>query len=228
MLDKAKKSYYTVSMSELSQFDPQTKTLTKRARRQASTENLLAAALAMFVSGGYQHTTVERIADQVGLTKGSVYFYFGSKSALLLKLLDRVEAIVADAMTARVAAAGPRARDQLVAFVHGQAMLGVEHWEHVLLLILMSLEFHDRGDAIEARLCQIYARLYATVEDIITRGKIEGVFRPDGSTREQAAIVMAGHDGTFLEWHRRGRDLDGGAMVRALRRTILGGLVASA
>lgn len=205
----------------------QTRITTKRARRQASTENLLAAALAMFVSGGYQHTTVERIAEQVGLTKGSVYFYFGSKSALLLQLLDRVEAIVADAMTARVAAAGPRARDQLVAFIHGQAMLGIKHWEHVLLLILMSLEFHDRGDAIEARLRQVYARLYVTVEDIIARGKVQGVFRPDGSTREQAAIVMAGHDGTFLEWYRRGRDLNGGALVRALRHTVLGGLMAS-
>jgi len=99
VLDGAQLSYYTVSMLDSIRLDPQTKTATKRARRQASTENLLAAALAMFVADGYQHTTVERIAERVGLTKGSVYFYFGSKSALLLQLLDRIEAIVADAIS---------------------------------------------------------------------------------------------------------------------------------
>lgn len=209
---------------------------TKAAQREASTEALLAAALALFVSRGYQHTSVEQIAARAGLTKGSVYFYFRSKSALLMALLDRVEDVVADAMQTRVSGAGAAsatgaaggggadARGKLVAFLHGQAMLGVEKWEHVLLLILMSLEYHGRGDEIEARLKAIYTRLYDTVEGIIGLGKSNGEFRADVATREQAAIVIAAHDGTFLEWYRRRAELDGTELVRALRVAMIGAL----
>ena len=200
---------------------------TKRAQRATSTERLLAAALNDFVRHGYHHTTVEAIALSAGLSKGTIYFYFGKKSALLLRLLDRVEAVVVDEMEARIAAAGPSAPDMLVAFVHGQAMLGVERWEYVLLLILMSLEFRGAGGEIEARITGIYARLYGAVEAIIEEGKAAAVFRTDLRTREQAATVMAGHDGTFLEWYRRGRSLDGAALVRALRAATLGGLRAA-
>lgn len=210
---------------------------TKAAQREASTEALLAASLALFVSQGYQHTSVEQIAARAGLTKGSVYFYFRNKSALLMQLLDRVEEIVVQAMEKRVEDAGSgaasgagsgvasgTARDKLVAFLHGQAVLGVERWEYVLLLILMSLEFHGRVDEIEARVKAIYRRLYAAVEGIIEQGKSTGEFRADVASREQAAIVVAAHDGTFLEWYRRRAELDGPELVKALRIAMIGAL----
>ncbi len=197
------------------------KPATKSAQRAASVENLLGAALALFVSQGYRHTTVEQIAEAAGLTKGSVYFYFKSKDGLLHALLDGVEEIVVDHMVRRVSDAGPDAAAKIVAFVHGQATLGVTQAEHVLLLVLMSLEFGGQGEAIEARTRAIYDRLYRTLEDLIDFGKSRGEFRTDIRTREQAAIVMAGHDGTFLEWYRRSEDFNGEELVRALRTSTL-------
>lgn len=197
---------------------------TKREQREASVENILAAALALFVSQGYRHATVEQIAASAALTKGAVYFYFRNKSALLLALLDRAEKIVVDDMLDRVAAADKDPESRMVAFIHGQARLGVERAELVLLLVLMSLEFRGVGDAVETRVTKIYGRLYDTVESILREGRRSGVFRTDTGVAEQAAIVMAGHDGTFLEWYRRQRDLDGAALVRALRISMLGGL----
>ena len=81
---------------------PVTRPATKQAQREASVDNLLGAALRLFVSQGFRHTTVENIADEAGLTKGSVYFYFDTKAALLVRLLDRVEAVVVGEMEARV------------------------------------------------------------------------------------------------------------------------------
>ena len=197
---------------------------TKKARRAASTEKLLAAALRLFVSQGYRHTTVDEIAEASGLTKGAVYFYFRSKENVLMTLLDRVEAVVVEPMAARVAAAGPSARDKFVAFIHGQARLGVEGPDEVLLLVLMSLEFAGAGGPIEARLRAIYDRMYQTVEAIIVLGRRRGEFRNDLRPREQAAIVMGAHDGTFLEWYRRRNAFNGRGLTRALRVTLLQGL----
>jgi AcrR family transcriptional regulator len=197
---------------------------TKKAQRAASTEKLLTAALRLFVSQGYRHTTVDEIADAGGLTKGAVYFYFRSKDNVLMSLLDRVEAVVVEPMTARVAEAGPSAREKFVAFIHGQAQLGVDRADEVLLLVLMSLEFAGRGGAIETRLRAVYERMYDTVEDIIALGRKRGEFRSDLRLREQAAIIMGAHDGTFLEWYRRRSAFNGRGLTRALRVTLLQGL----
>ncbi len=198
---------------------------TKKAQREASVEGLLAAARALFVSQGYRHTTVDAIAEAAHLTKGAVYFYFRNKEALLSALLDRVETIVLGGMNERIAAAGPGAAPRLAAFMHGQARLGVESPEDVLLLILMSLEFAGTGGPVEARIRAIYDRLYKAIEGVIALGKRRGEIRRDIRTREQAAIIMALHDGTFLEWYRRRQALGGPELVRALRTTMLSGLL---
>jgi len=198
---------------------------TKKAQREASVEGLLTAARSLFVSQGYKHTTVDEIAEAARLTKGAVYFYFRNKEALLSALLDRVETAVLGGMPERIAAAGPGATRRLVAFMHGQARLGVESPEDVLLLILMSLEFAGTGGPIEARIRAIYDRLYKAIEGIIALGKRRNEFRGDIRTREQAAIVMALHDGTFLEWYRRRQALGGAELVRALRTSMLAGLL---
>ncbi len=198
---------------------------TKKAQREASVEGLLMAARALFVSQGYRHTTVDAIAEAAHLTKGAVYFYFRNKEALLSALLDRVETIVLGGMNERIAGEGAAAR--LAAFMHGQARLGVESPEDVLLLILMSLEFAGTGGPVEARIRAIYDRLYKAIEAIIALGKRRGEFRHDVRTREQAAIIMALRDGTFLEWYRRRQALGGPELVRALRTTMLAGLLKS-
>ena len=196
----------------------------KKQQRQASVEGLLRAALHLFVSRGYRSTNLERIAGAAKLSKGSVYFYFGSKEAVLLELLDRVQAIVVDEALAAARQAGPGAADRIVAFLHHQAQLGVTHRDEVLLLILMSLEFGGRRGKVRALTEGIYRKLYAFVEKLVREGVAAGELRGDLSARELASIIMANHDGTFLEWYRRSGSLRGPALVRALREVVLYGV----
>ena len=197
---------------------------TKPARRLASTSRLLDSALHLFVSRGYRSSNLEQIAAAARLSKGAVYFYFGSKEAVLIELLKRVQAIVVDEALRAAGAAGPRTADRLVAFLHHQAKLGVTHRDEILLLILMSLEFGGRRGAAGRFIGRIYRRLYVFVERIIKEGVARGEVRADLSPRELASIVMAIHDGTFLEWHRRPGALRGPALVRALREVVLSGV----
>ena len=57
---------------------------------------LIACAQKLFYSKGYQSTSVRDIVDAVGVAKGTFYYYFCSKQAIL-------EALVADLSAARVA-----------------------------------------------------------------------------------------------------------------------------
>lgn len=196
----------------------------KAQARRASTHRLLDSALHLFVSKGYRSTNLEQIAGAAKLSKGAVFFYFGSKEAVLLELLKRVQAIVVDEALETASQAGPGASDQIVAFLHHQAKLGVTHRDEVLLLILMSLEFGGHEGAVSRETRKIYRRLYAFVEKIIRKGRASGELRSDLSPRELASIIMANHDGTFLEWYRRSGSLKGTALVRALREVVLSGV----
>lgn len=198
---------------------------TNAEQRQHSVEKLLGAALRLFVSRGYGATTLERIAAAARLTKGAVYFYFGSKEKILLELLKRVEPIVVDEVIEVTERAGPSAVDGMVAFVNNQAKLGIARRNEVLLLILMSLEFGGGRGAASKAIARIYRRLHRHVESLIRRGQKSGELRNNVPVRELAAIVMANHDGAFLEWHRRDEVLQGANLVRALRSILLYGLV---
>lgn len=196
----------------------------KQEQRRASIQRLLDSALHLFVSKGYRSTNLEQIAGDAKLSKGAVYFYFGSKEAVLLELLKRVQAIAVDEALETAKKAGPKASDQIVAFLHHQAKLGVTHRDEVLLLILMSLEFGGGDGAVSGVIRRIYQHLYAFVEKLIRAGRASGELRTDLSPRELASIIMANHDGTFLEWYRRSGSLKGTALVRALREVVLSGV----
>jgi AcrR family transcriptional regulator len=189
---------------------------TQQQQREASIEALLKAALGLFVSRGYERTTVDDIAERAGLSKGSVYFYFESKEGLLYALFDQIEQVVIARMLENLAAAGPAANAKIAAFINGQAELGILDPDRVLLLILVSLEFHGKGGRIEERARQIYQHMYEALEEVVAAGRENGEFRNDLPVKEQVAII--------LEWHRRRTEFDGGKLVRALRTATLAGL----
>ena len=51
---------------------------------------ILASALSLFAKKGYEHTTFTDIAARLKMTKGAVYWYFESKEALLIALVDEM------------------------------------------------------------------------------------------------------------------------------------------
>ena len=197
---------------------------TKSEQRQASIVRLLDAALHLFVSKGYRSTKLEEIAGAAGLTKGAVYFYFGSKEAVLVELLNHVQTAVFDGAIRAVEQSGPTMTGKLVAFLHNAARLGISHRDEVLLLILMSLEFKEREGKVQDCVGRIYGRTHLLLERLIRAGQKSGEFRDDLPVRELAAIVMANHDGSFLEWYRRSNELKGIVFVRALRSVVVAGL----
>lgn len=183
-------------------------------------------ALLKFISKGYDATSVEEIATGAGLTKGAVYFYFKSKANLLQALLNEAEHLIVDPSIVAVRQTDGSPRDRLVAFLHSQSQAGLRYSEWMMLIILMSVELHGRGGPTEERLLQINDRMKSTLFDVLTAGRKDGTFTSALSTRELVAVIFAVNQGCFLEWYRFGDKLDGQAVVRALRTTVLHGVLA--
>lgn len=59
----------------------------------ARREEILASAARLFAEGGYHATTIEDVAEDAGVAKGTVYWYFRSKKALFLAVLRTVSEV---------------------------------------------------------------------------------------------------------------------------------------
>lgn len=70
----------------------------RQQKKRRTFEAIVAAAAASFDSDGYDATTIETIAQAAGVSAGTVYNYFGTKSAILAAIVTRqVDEIMCEA-----------------------------------------------------------------------------------------------------------------------------------
>jgi AcrR family transcriptional regulator len=70
-------------------------------------DRILDVALASFADRGYEATSLDALAAQLGVTKQTILYHFASKAALLDAVIDRSAAELAGALEAALASAGP-------------------------------------------------------------------------------------------------------------------------
>ncbi len=63
--------------------------MTEHLPRDTRRQQILNAAVELFVERGYENSSVDEIARVAGLSKGSIYWYFKSKLDILFSLTDR-------------------------------------------------------------------------------------------------------------------------------------------
>lgn len=61
----------------------------KKRDKQEMVENILNAAMKLFLSQGYKNVTIRKIADEIEYSPGTIYLYFKDKEEILLALQTR-------------------------------------------------------------------------------------------------------------------------------------------
>lgn len=64
-------------------------------RRSEREDQLLETATRLFRENGYHNTSMQDLADALGMQKGSLYYYIESKEELLRRLLERATSFLA-------------------------------------------------------------------------------------------------------------------------------------
>ncbi len=84
----------------------------RRVTREQRDRQILDAAVAVFAERGYQATSMDAVAELVGVTKPVLYDHFGSKEGLLLGCVARARAELLEVTT--TAAAGASSPEQML------------------------------------------------------------------------------------------------------------------
>jgi AcrR family transcriptional regulator len=158
-------------------------------------QNILEAATAEFAHYGLGGARVDRIAERAGANKRMLYYYYGSKDALFLAVLEAsYERIRSAERELDLEHRDPReALKRLVEFTWTYYL---EHPEFVTLLNSENLH-KGRHVRRSRRVREMHSALIKTLRAILQRGERDGLFRR-GVDPVQLYISIAGEGYFYL------------------------------
>jgi AcrR family transcriptional regulator len=200
------------------------KRLTNSEHRELSMAAVLAAAEFLFVTQGYNGTTTEKIGELAGLTKGSIYFYYGNKEGVLLELLNRVQAHVMEPYVRLLRDDDHSPIERMTRFLEMTGKVALEHPGSMLLPIVVSIELAGTDSEAGRRVKAGYNRIAREIQKVLELGQASGAFRSDLGSSDMARLLIATCDGMMLECLRQNLSIHVHRLVRALQAVVLSGL----
>jgi TetR/AcrR family transcriptional regulator, cholesterol catabolism regulator len=181
------------------------------------------AATDIFHRRGYADTSVEDIADAVGILKGSLYHYINSKEDLLFAILTEVHEDVDAMLQAAMQLEEADPLDRLLDYVHDQVSYNARNVKKI------AVYYHDQNQLSPERLQEITRRRRAHeryVADLIKQAQEGGSVAKDLDASLLAAEVFASMIWLYT-WYRPGggsvsADSLAGFTVDFLRRAMTG------
>lgn len=194
-------------------------------RRAAATpprrreRELLDAATKVFHERGYANATVQDVADELGILKGSLYYYIKTKEDLLFWLLDEAHEHVEEILSSSMARNDLPPLDRLAVYVRGQVEYNVANLPRV------SVYYHDMGRLGPERLREIRRRrrahgiwVTAMIQEAQARKEVDEALDP--------AILANCLFGTLIwlyRWYRPGSE-DVDAVIDHVTRFAMAGI----
>ncbi len=147
-----------------------------RRRKQARPQELLDAALALFVQKGFAATRAEEVAAAAGVSKGTLYLYFPSKQELL-------KAVIAHHLSERIASGAAEAAvhtGSATALLRGML---IDWWTQLYdspaagVFKLVITEVRNFPEIAGFYHREVVERAHALLGGIVQRGIAQGEFR---------------------------------------------------
>ncbi|RZL60527.1 MAG: TetR/AcrR family transcriptional regulator [Variovorax sp.] len=166
--------------------------------RNFKKERIMQEAGRLFHARGFGGTSLEAIADSMGMTKPFVYGVYDRKSDILFDISLRVSTLSLEAVEAASQAAGSP-RDRLVRMAEGLAAVCMEHRVSVAVFFreegLLDPEHLVVIHEVKGRIDEVFARL---LEDGVGSGDFEI------DDLRVAALAIGGMISWSYSWYRPG------------------------
>jgi AcrR family transcriptional regulator len=162
----------------------------ERVRDAARTrQEILDVATAEFAAHGYHGARVDEIAALTRTTKRMIYYHFGGKKQLYIAVLERAYARIRSAeRTVQVDDLDP------VTALRRIAEVTFDHHEaHTDFIRLVSIENIHNAEHVKelVTLVDLSGPVISLLDDILKRGRHEGIFRADVDAVDVHAMISA-------------------------------------
>jgi AcrR family transcriptional regulator len=163
---------------------------------------MVRAAARLFSERGYHGTSMQHLADALGLQRGSLYAHIGSKQELLFDVVEEGANQFLERGRLALdmnALSGPRLRRLLV----GHVETAIEHLDAATVFLN---EWRYLPPDLRELIQQKRDSYEDMVREIIGDGVARGEFREDVNVRFAARLVLSAGNWTYA-WYRPGGEL---------------------
>jgi len=172
------------------------------AGKENRKEQILRTAARMFCEKTFHGTTLQDIAQEVGMLKGSLYYYITSKEKLLTDIItNAVHSLYEGLWRVENANLDPAARVREIIFEHVKFNANFKEAGTLFLMerhILMGMEMPEVD--------QILKRRDKLLADALKEGVEAGIYRP--MDIRLASLSILGICNSLLFWYREGGRLN--------------------
>lgn len=159
-------------------------------------EQILDAALEVFSQHGDRGSSLQEIADRVGLSLPGLLHYFGSREELLLAVLERRDVLDAESRTVK---------DEVEVHSPGEAVVrtvrhNMEQPGLVKLFVALSAAATEPAHHAHGFFADRYRDLALAIQKGLESGRESGEIRADADTGHMARLLLAVADGLQVQW----------------------------
>lgn len=172
---------------------------TTRMEGAARRAQIRRVAASLFDANGYRETSMDAIADAVGIRKASVYYYFPSKDQLLVELHEEMIELIISAQEARIGDPAYPPRRMLLAIMTDLVTLQESHPGHLKIFFQHYRELPEPVRTTIADKREHYRRLLIRV---LREGAEAGEFTEIDP--EFTAMAVLGMCNWTYQWFRPG------------------------
>ncbi|MEM9765662.1 MAG: TetR/AcrR family transcriptional regulator [Pseudomonadota bacterium] len=171
--------------------EAEAKTPRRRRRKEARPGEIIEAGIAEFAAKGFAGTKLEHVAQRAGVSKGTIYHYFGSKETLFreafrARFVDSLR-VTDDLPTMPDGPILPALRTVL-----RLAFEGLATSDHKALLTIMLLEGDRFPDLIEQCRTDLMNRIAEPLRALLERGVATGELAPGAYQRFPVLLFTPG------------------------------------
>jgi AcrR family transcriptional regulator len=184
-------------------------------------QEVLDAAAKVFHTRGYADASVQHIADELGILKGSLYHYIDSKEDLLFRILDETHEEVQAILEEVAALPDLSALDRLRAYTRRQVDYTSRN------LAKMAIYYHDADQLSDDRRRELHRkrRVHETfVSDLITQAQQNGDANADLDPKVLANCLFGSMIWVY-RWYKPGGRLRPTELADTCAEFVLRGVV---
>ncbi len=167
---------------------------------------ILDAALRVFARRGFYKARMDDIAEEAHLSKGTLYWYFRGKDAILQALVDKVFRLVMRDML-RAAADHDRPVPERLRQVARSAEESVGFFEAAMPFMHEIYALATRPGPVRTAMQGYYRRYKAVLADLLAEGMARGELRPHDPAMTAVAFIVQ-FEGLLLLWVISPEDFD--------------------
>lgn len=160
--------------------------------KEEAKRTIVETAAAIFAEKGLHETTMDHVAEKLGVSKGAVYQYFPTKDALFQELCGTASKKVEE--TLRTHFSGGTVREAAESYIDAE----LDRMDQGLMIMFEAIAECPRNAAVK----KVMRGNYATISDVLAHFleglKTEGRLRKDLDTRSAAKFLIALRHGVLV------------------------------